>query len=156
MIFISHITLTAWLVVENRRARKQKYAVPIEKGKRSLATRLMPVSGTILVVFLTFHLLDFSLNNHVGPDSFIGGETLGLYGLVYNYFQSSIRIFGYIFALVFLALHLAHAFQSACQTFGIHGKDFSPKIKQASLAIAVILFIGFGSLPIYLKFFVSY
>jgi succinate dehydrogenase / fumarate reductase cytochrome b subunit len=89
-IFLVHISLTAILVVENRKARKQKYAATLEKGKRSISTRLMPVSGTILLLFLITHLLDFSLNNHVGPDSFIGGESLGLYGLVYNYFQNPV------------------------------------------------------------------
>src|SRR3989338_2519619 len=59
-IFLIHIYITAILVMENYQARGQRYSVYHSRGDRSLATRLMPYTGTLLFAFIIYHLLDFT------------------------------------------------------------------------------------------------
>lgn len=153
--FIIHIVTTIFLVKQNRKAKQTRYSGGEAKGNRSLATRLMPFSGVILLTFLIIHLLDFSLNDHYGPQVIVNGIDLGLYGLVFNYFQNPIRILGYVIAMVALGLHLVHAIQSALQTFGVNHPIYTPTIKAISKGLGTLLAVGFGSIPLYLHFFVG-
>jgi len=49
----------------------------------------------------------------------------------------------------FLGFHLNHAFQSAFQTFGLNHKKYTPLIKKLGTIYALIMAIGFASIPIY-------
>jgi len=66
VFFFVHIWLTVVVVIENRLARPIGYAMTKSVGKRSLATRLMPYTGTIIVAFVIWHLMDFTFSDHHG------------------------------------------------------------------------------------------
>ena len=59
-IFFTHIGFTIHLSILNKRARKNRYyKYQNHRNESSLATRLIPL-GTVMLVYIIFHLLDFS------------------------------------------------------------------------------------------------
>ena len=148
--FVAHMWSTINLAIHNKRARKQRYyKYQNHRNESSLPVRLMPFTGTILLVYIIFHLLDFSLAEKVG---FIDGVDYGLYGLVINTLSDPIHAALYIIAMASLGLHLYHAFQSVFQTFGLMSDSNQTKITLASKALGVAVSLGFSSIPLYILF----
>ncbi len=151
-LFLTHIAFTAMVVVENRKAKGVGYAVKKSVGKRSLATRLMPYTGTVVLVYLLIHLLDYTLADHDTVKSVVDGVNLGLYGLVYNSYQNPLRVAFYVVGMIAVGFHLAHATQSVFQTFGVNHPVYSKFIKRVSLGLGVLIAAGFASIPFFLHF----
>lgn len=150
LIFITHIYTTFLLVMENIKARPHRYRVERAKGDRSLATRLMPYTGAILLAFVLYHLLDFTLVDHDGARGILNGKHYGLYGVVCNAFSDPVHSFLYIIAMATVGFHLSHGVQSFCQTFGLSGtRGAEEKIRRFSNAFAVFIGLGFSSIPVY-------
>ncbi len=150
IIFVVHMYVTALLVLENVQARGKGYAVYKPVGKRSWATRLMPYTGTVVLAFVIWHLLDFTFADHNGPRSFMpDGSQMGLYGVVYNSFSNPFHSFLYIVAMMAVGLHLAHGIQSFFQTFGFNHPRYTPMISEISNALATLITLAFSSIPVY-------
>ncbi len=149
LIFSVHIFMTARLVIENRRARRKRYEID---PSTPLLVKLMPLTGTLLFIFLIVHLLDFRFQEHHGLNSIVNGINLGLYGLIFNYFQHPLRIFVYLVGMVVLGCHLSHAIQSMVQTYGSHNVKYIPAIKTMSMGIGIFVAIGFSLIPVLLYF----
>jgi succinate dehydrogenase / fumarate reductase cytochrome b subunit len=155
-VFVLHIWMTALVVLENIKARgglKQRYAVDQPVGRRSLATRLMPWTGTYIFLFVIWHLFDFMYADHSGARSYIAGKSYGLYGVVVNSFMDPVHSFLYIMAMCFLGLHLAHGVESFLQTWGLKNPKFAPVINQSSHLFALLMVIGYSSIPVYVLYF---
>ena len=58
--FVTHIVATIQLAQENRLARPQKYAVA-HYQRSTIASRTMLVSGLIVLCFVIYHVLQFTL-----------------------------------------------------------------------------------------------
>ena len=150
-LFVVHMWVTATLVLENIKARGEKgYAVFKAVGNRSLATRLMPYTGTIILIFVITHLLDFTFVKHEGPNSLIYGVDQGLYGLVFNTFKNPLHSLWYIIAVCCLGLHLSHGIQSFVQTFGYNHPTGTPLIRKLSNLLALAVTILYCSIPVYI------
>lgn len=150
LVFLKHIYLTYTLVLENRQARPQSYAVQNPKGGRSLATRLMPFTGTILFAFVVWHLMDFTFVDHHGAKSILAdGNSYGLYGVVYNAFSDIYHSLFYIVAMFCLGFHLYHGVQSLTQTFGWRHPVIVPLVHAIALFFALVVAFGFSSIPVY-------
>ncbi len=148
--FVVHIGFTINLSITNKRARKNRYyKYQNHRAESSLATQLMPLSGTIILIYIIFHLLDFSLAEKVG---IINGVDLGLYGLVVNTLNDPIHAALYILAMISVGLHMYHAFQSVFQTFGIMSQNNMKHFVLASKMLGVAITLGFSSIPIYIMF----
>ncbi len=153
LVFLIHVERVTSLIVKNIRARGvNRYAVDNSKGPRSWATRLMPISGTYLVVYLIWHLCDFTWAGHHTAKSFIHGVDSGLYGLVVNTFKDPVHSYLYVIAMCFLGLHLAHGVQSFIQTFGFNDNRFTPKVKWFSNMFAVFIVVAYSSIPLYVLY----
>ena len=149
-VFIIHLWITALLVIENYSARPVGYAVRKSVGKRSLATRLMPYTGTVIFAFVIWHLIDFTFADKEGPLSVLAdGRSYGLYGVVYNAFSDPIHSALYIIAMMAVGFHLSHGIQSFIQTFGFNHPDYTPMIQKASNSLAVLITLAFSSIPVY-------
>lgn len=147
LIFFIHLLTTYLLVLENIQARPVPYHVTKESGERSWATRLMPYTGTIIIVFVIYHLLDFTFVDHEGPRSILAdGKSYGLYGVVYNAFRDPAHSLFYIAAMFSLGLHLAHGVQSFLQTFGW---ATSEALKNISNLLGFLIALLYSSIPVY-------
>jgi succinate dehydrogenase / fumarate reductase cytochrome b subunit len=153
-----HVVLTLKLVQENRAARPQSYAVAEPKGQRSLGALIMQYTGIFILIFLCLHLYDFTFSNKHGPHSVVpglsNGESLGLFGVVWNSFKFTdplgwIRIPVYLIAVTGVGLHLSHAIQSVVQTLGFNHPKYTPIIRKVSIVFGAVIGLGFGMIPVY-------
>ena len=99
------------------------------------------------------HLYDFTFATKDGPQSIIegvnNGESSYLFGLVWFSFNQWWRMVFYVVAVAAVGAHLSHALQSVCQTFGMNHERYTPWVKGFSIAVGVLVAVGFASLPIY-------
>ena len=150
-IFMLHIIVIHILVIQNIKARGgfKRYAIDQAVGNRTLAERLMPWSGLYIFVFVIFHIMDFAMADQHGIRTIIHGKSYGLYGMVYNSFKDPVHSILYIVAVYFLGIHLSHGVQSIVQTCGFRPK-WGDLIQKCSNYFAVIMVIGYCSIPIYI------
>src|SRR5208337_3058441 len=124
--FVTHIVATIQLAHENRLAKPQKYAVPGYQ-RSTLASRTMIISGLIVLCFVIYHLLQFTL--HVtDPEFHKLHDSLGrpdVYRMLILGFRHPLVSFFYVLALFLLASHLSHGFESVTQTLGINNRRIS-------------------------------
>jgi len=149
LVFIFHIFNGIKLWIENKRAKPIKYKVNASSKNSTLASRTMIISGSILFIFLVTHLSTiwyaFNFGGHAEEPSY--------YSIVLDWFTSPVYVLFYVIAMVLLGFHLNHGFQSAFQTFGWTHKKYTPFIEQIGTLYAIVMAVGFASMPIY--FFIS-
>ena len=142
-LFGVHVFLAIRLTLENREARKSKYAVRSDRGAKTMASASMPVTGVLILGFVLKHLIDFRLD-----DRFIEDPA----GLVSMKLADPVNGALYLIAMGVLGLHLTHGLQSAFQSMGWNHPNYTPVIRKASLGIGILLAIGFASMPLYFLF----
>ena len=117
------------------------------KTKRSVvssyASRTMYWSGPIVLLFIVYHLMQFTFG--VGGTRFIEDEPYD--NLVNGFRVIPISIF-YILAMGCLCFHLFHGIWSIFQTLGLSHPQYTPVLRLAAKVIAVALFLGFSSIPL--------
>ena len=152
---VVHAVTAYQLVVENRRARPQSNYIETTK-KAGLASLRMGLTGSILLAFIIFHLLHFTIRliypeydemmTTVGsPDS---NKIHDVYTMVIKGFQHTwISIF-YVVAMFLLCGHLAHGVSSTFQSLGIRSENWRAKLELAAKAYAWVIFAGFSIVPL--------
>src|SRR5580700_7503358 len=109
--FVTHIVATIQLAQENRLAKPQKYAVTGYQ-RSTLASRTMIISGLIVLCFVIYHLLQFTL--HVTHPEFRKlHDSLGrpdVYRMLILGFRHPLVSIFYVLCLFLLAFHLRLVF----------------------------------------------
>jgi succinate dehydrogenase / fumarate reductase, cytochrome b subunit len=140
-----HIVAAAQLNRLNRAARPAGYDNK-KDVKTTLSARLMGWGGVLLAVFIVFHILHFTL----GAVGFQPGQYkhLAVYqNVVIGFHVWWISVF-YIVAMVALCFHLDHGIWSMLQTLGWNTRKNTLALRALSRLIAVIVFLGFISVPV--------
>lgn len=138
---VLHVALALNLTHQNTSARPTEYYYKAASDATA-ASRTMILTGVLVLLYVIIHLFNFTWSHPEGPD--------GLYGLVVAKLSNPIYALFYIASMAVLAGHLVHGIQSAFQTFGLNHRSYTPLIKQACMALAAILCLGFASIPAYL------
>ncbi len=146
---VLHISATASLVRANRAARSQRYDLDVQCGRKTAATRLMLLTGLMIVFFVFFHIYDFTLRAHEGPAAMLGDEEMGLYGLVWNSFANPIRSLFYLAAVACVGLHLSHAIASVLVTLGWLRESATTMAERVALGVGAGVAGGFAMVPLY-------
>lgn len=141
-LFLLHIVVAVTLKLQNKSARPTDYEAAKSKGGRTPGSMSMAVSGTLILAFLIVHLKTFKFAE----------DPEGLFRLVMSSFQNKGYTLFYVVAMSALGLHLSHGFQSAFQTLGLNHPKYTPLIKMAGLAFAVLIGAGFSFLPLWACF----
>ncbi|HSD15503.1 MAG TPA: succinate dehydrogenase cytochrome b subunit [Flavobacterium sp.] len=212
------------LTYQNVKARPIGYAKSNPAANSSFSSRNMAVLGTLILVFIVTHMVNFWAVMHFDKDMPLLKQTLEIRGMkqelyvgrdvgqfypveqvqlegepanpmtpkpmvikhgtdIYNveanvktgevfkdlhkitfdFFKSKAKLFGvipneglvftilYALAMVVLAFHLLHGFQSAFQSLGVNNK-FTPSIKAFGTLFAIIVPLLFAIIPIYIHF----
>lgn len=147
LIFIFHIYNAIKLYFENKKANPQKYAVDASSKNSTFYSRYMTVTGIIILVFLVMHLGTFWRSYNFGAHPTDGSHPY--YAIIQEAFANPFIAIFYIIAMLVLGSHLNHAVQSSFQTFGWESKKFTPLIKKLSTIIAIVMTIGFASIPVF-------
>jgi succinate dehydrogenase / fumarate reductase cytochrome b subunit len=126
-------------------ARTQKYAVKKNRSS-SLSSRTMRWGGVAILVFLVWHLLNFTIVK-INPS---GGATNDPYNLMVDTFDLWWMTLIYLAAMVALGLHLHHGTWSAMQTLGFTNTAASrQRAKAAGWVLAVVVTVGFSLVPVF-------
>jgi succinate dehydrogenase / fumarate reductase cytochrome b subunit len=137
-----------------------KAARPVSYKKRSwfderYAVRTMRVGGIILLAFIVYHLLHFTIGGAPGGNELKGCVDVGGTFTCYAYENVVAGFKGhpligafYIVAQIFLGLHLTHGVWSMTRTLGQGNPRFDGMARKAATATGLIITIGNCSIPI--------
>ena len=137
---IIHVTTAVFLFFENRRARPVRYAVDKGGGGRTLSSQTMPYTGLLILGFIGVHLATFS--HHI-----VDQTTRNIFQIAAAVFSNPIYLAIYVIGVLLVTFHVRHGLWSAFQTVGANHPKYMPFIQKLSIVFAVIVAIGFGSLP---------
>lgn len=139
---IIHMAAGFQLYWQKRRTRPVAY-----RGRRwvegSLSSRSMLWSGLIILVFVVYHLLDLTTGT-LHPDF----RELDPYDNMVTGFRVIPSAIAYLIAMVGLGFHLQHGLWSMFQSLGAGSPAFIQRLKQVALVLAVLIFLGFVSIPV--------
>jgi succinate dehydrogenase / fumarate reductase, cytochrome b subunit len=150
-----HIWAAAVLTVENRAARPEPYAGGQPPFAASLASRTMAVSGLIVAAFIVYHLLHFTVKvEGINGSSIPIGQLMDpatghpdCYAMMVAGFSVVPVSLFYLVGVGLLSLHLSHGIAAMFQSLGLRNHAYAELIAKASKAIAIILFVGYASIP---------
>lgn len=149
-IFSLHIALALRLWSENRDARTVAYRHPATVVA-SAASRTMILTGLLVLAFVVYHLLHFTL--HVIKTGAMGTTAEGhvdVYNMVVAGFRHPVIAFSYFAAIAILGIHLWHAIGSAFQTLGWNHPAWNPVGRFLSVGIPIVVFLGYASIPLFI------
>lgn len=147
--FLVHICWAGLLTLHNRKARVKSYLV--NKNSSVWSSRNMGILGTIILIFLVIHLKNFWVLVKFGSlptKSYEGHDYEDLYTVCAQVFSQGWYVALYTVSMLFLAFHLWHGFASAFQTLGLNHVKYSPIIKFVGRVYAIVVPLGFASIPI--------
>ena len=148
LLFLSivlHAASGLWLTAQNRRARPVRYARNRSAGMSTLASRTMVITGSAVFIYLVIHLRQFFYESRFGPHA----DEVSLYELVVTTFRDPLYAVLYVVAMILLAGHLLHGFQSGFKSLGLHQVRYARVIRAVGIVFAIAVPAGFASLPIY-------
>jgi len=143
-----HIATTLMLLKENRAAKGAGYEFKASVQAK-VATRLMALSGTILLSYIVFHLLHFTTHT-INPvyAHWEDGEDHDVYRMIVAGFSNKAVALFYIVAMVLLAMHLSHGAASLFQTLGLRTKRLACCLGLCAQIFAWVLCAGYVSIPV--------
>ena len=151
--FVTHIVATIQLAQENRLARPQKYAVA-HYQRSTIASRTMLMSGLIVLCFVIYHVLQFTLQvtdprYHELYDSSGRHDVYRM--LILGFSHPVVSLF-YVVGLFLLTAHLSHGLASAVQTIGINNRKLTNFVSIGGQTLAWLIFAGYVSIPFAILF----
>lgn len=151
-VFVLHIFNGVRLWLENKKARPSRYKISGSSENSTVFSRLMFVTGSIVFIFLVLHLGTFFWRFNVYDPAGLANDHL-YFDIVVSFFKIWWYVILYVVAVLLLGFHLNHGFQSAFQTFGWNNKKYFPLVQKIGSAYAIIMALGFASMPLYFFFF---
>ncbi len=140
---VAHIALAIQLAVRNRRARPVAYAVHQYRAA-SMASRTMALTGSLLLLFIVFHVLHVTVGL-VDPSFHDQVDERGhpdVYGKVIHAFHNPLYVALYCAGQLVLGMHLSHAVSGSLQTLGFEHAALNRLFKVAGPAVAVFVVMG--------------
>jgi succinate dehydrogenase / fumarate reductase, cytochrome b subunit len=169
---VVHIAMAVLLTIENKKARPEGYKAE-STVQASYSSRVMPYTGFIILAFIIFHLLHYTIRADIhhdfgelykynlktdeyvapvaGEDAHHGGDD----NVVYDVHGMMIAGFSvwwvsafYIVSMFLLCSHLSHGISSMFQTLGLRNEAVRYGLSKVAYAAAIIVFLGFISIPV--------
>jgi succinate dehydrogenase / fumarate reductase, cytochrome b subunit len=154
VMVLIHIWAAIKLTAENRAARPQGYGSYKPVGS-SFASRTMIVSGLILLAFIIYHLLHFTVQtkgvNLTETDFRTLQDAQGrhdIHTMVIRAFKQPVVSLFYIVSMTLLCLHLSHGVSSMFQSLGWKNRKYGTFIDRFALIMAGILVVGYSLIPL--------
>ncbi len=155
VLFFAHLYLAIRTTLDNRNARNKGYTDKETKQggwimQKTSATMFW--SGAVLLLFIIWHLIDFS---------FEGREAIAPLGGGFEYddhepfakalllLQNPLSAGIYLVGCAMLTFHLIHGFQSSFQTLGIAHPFWSKWLRVLGIVVAIVFGVGFASFVVW-------
>ncbi|WP_281988711.1 succinate dehydrogenase cytochrome b subunit [Aquimarina aggregata] len=152
---ILHVVYALLITIRNRKAKPQKYVMNHANENSTWSSRNMGVLGTLILIFIVIHLVNFWARIKLGFGDAVGLDIQGnkdVYEVTYSLFQNIYYVIFYTIISVPLAFHLYHGFKSGFKTLGFYHKKGLKILAKFSLGYALIMGIGFGIIPFIVYF----
>lgn len=152
LLFGLHIYLAMRLTIENREARKKRYAEKHTKlYDRNFAPaelspeRWMFISGAIVLGFLILHLADFTFEvrpgiEYAGSD----GSSVEPFDKAVQILKNPVSAVVYLVGSIVLGFHLAHGVLSAFRSLGLSHPSYNGLVKWGGVIFAIVIAGGFA------------
>lgn len=151
--FAIHIFYGVVLQIQNWIARPKGYKRKA-LSEDSIFSKYMIYTGIVIFIFLVIHLGNFFFvkMGWVGNGITEVGGTEDMGQLVIDLFHHQSYVIFYVILLLIMGFHLDHAFQSAFQSLGLNHRKYTPFIKGLGHFLAIVLTVGFISIPVFIYF----
>lgn len=150
-LFAVHITFGIQLYMENKAATPQPYSIQ-KTLVTSFSAKTMIFTGLIILLFLLYHLLHFTVQ--VTNPSISAANNLDAIGrpdvyymMVYSFQKVFISLI-YIIAMGALLLHLAHGISSWVQTLGWSTGPSQDKVISIGKILAIVYGLAYIAIPL--------
>jgi succinate dehydrogenase / fumarate reductase cytochrome b subunit len=144
--FVFHIHSAYSLTVINHRARPDKYQSRRDYVAANFASRTMRWTGTIVLLYLLFHLADLTWGQ--ANSKFVRGDPYN--NLVYS-LQRPVVAAVYIVANIALAIHLFHGAWSMFQSLGLNNPKYNVAKRRFAQGFAAVILVGNVSFPVLIQ-----
>ena len=136
---------SAWrLTLMNSAARPVGYR-EVERRESTYASRTMRWSGVILLLFIVYHLMHFTIGVHAVHPQFVPGDA---YHNFVTGFQNPLVSGFYILAMLALSLHLYHGAWSFMQTLGLSHPRYDHLRYAFAALVTLVILAGNISFPV--------
>lgn len=139
---VLHIVCVIQLALISRGARDVAYR-EIRHIESTASARWMLYTGSLMLVFLVVHLLQFTTGT-IAPKPF---DQSDVYANLYGAFRHWYYAVFYLVAMFVLGLHLYHGAWSVFQSLGLDNPDRNRSLRRLAVCIALGLALAFASLP---------
>ncbi len=140
--FILHVLAAAQLYTRDNASRPTRYSVR-KNLESTLASRTMIWGGLFVLLFVIYHLLDFTFGT-VNPN-YVEGD---IYHNVVASFRVLPVVIFYELAMLAVGFHLFHGIWSTFQTLGWNTARSNRLVRNVATFCAVVLTIGNMSIPL--------
>lgn len=149
---VLHVIVALILARQNSAARPVGYAKNNAAANSSWASRNMTLLGLVTLVFIIIHMKSFWAEYHWGELPMDANGNKDLYTITVGAFEQWWYTLFYVVALIALAFHLMHGFQSGFQSLGLNHAKYTPWIKKIGVAFGIIICLLFAIIPITIYF----
>ena len=145
---IAHVGIAYRLAFHNRAARPQRYQYEATL-QASFASRTMPYTGTVVLLFILLHLSHFTLRlvGYNGPYV----DALGrddVYTMVVNSFQDPIYSALYIISMLVVGFHLSHGLSSMWQSMGLNHRKYNLAFRRLAPLAGWVVCLAAAAIPL--------
>lgn len=141
-----HIHSAYSLTLMNRKARPVGYQGPREYLAANYASRTMRWSGVIVLLYLAWHLADFTWGvQPFAPDGWEHGAIQA--NFVASFSRVPVTIL-YVIANLALGIHVFHGAWSMFQSLGVNNPRFNKWRRYFAIAFAGLIVVGNVSMPL--------
>ncbi|MBL8899968.1 MAG: succinate dehydrogenase cytochrome b subunit [Planctomycetes bacterium] len=144
-VFVVHVALALACARANRDAKPQKYAVAATRGKATLASRTMVITGSAVLVFVIVHIahMKFRAPLFGNPTVETGSQW------VLRTLAHPLGALVYAVGVCAVGVHLSHGVWSLFQTLGWNSKRWHARLTGISRAVGALLAAGFLLIVVY-------
>jgi succinate dehydrogenase / fumarate reductase, cytochrome b subunit len=140
---VLHVVAAIQLSARQREARSVGYAAGRKPQVSTLASRTMRWGGALILAFLVFHILHFTVGT--AHPSFIEGDP---YHNVATGFHDLAVVVFYLIVMALIGLHLYHGLWSSGRSLGVAQPSPQPLRRSLAMVLALLIWLGFSVIPI--------
>ncbi|MEZ5086722.1 MAG: succinate dehydrogenase cytochrome b subunit [Tessaracoccus sp.] len=145
---ILHVWSAASLARLSRKAAGAGYQHKANQV-RTYSSRTMRWGGVIMLAFIIFHLLQFT----VIPAQFGEADPRYPHVMVVHAFEQWWMVLIYLISMVLVCMHVRHGVWSALTTLGVNTSPNARKVLNiVAYVVAIVLFVGFMAPPLAIFF----
>lgn len=151
-----HVLVAVQLTARNRAARPDRYEAE-DTVVASFSSRVMPVTGLIVLAFIIFHILHFTTRNIFDYDNMVytlhdGTNQAVVVHDVYAMMLAGFSVWYvslfYVVSMALLCSHLSHGVSSMFQSLGLRNERWRYTLNKLAVLYGWLIFLGFISIPV--------